>query len=175
MAKDDRLIEIGAVHVQGFEVMESKQFQTYVNPNRQISREITELTSISNSMVRDAPFSMEAISEFFRFVESTNSIGFVGHYVAFDMLVLKSELKREKRSYRKYLSIDTLDMIGYIAPSYDMRDLERYAMAFNTRIYPRHSAIGDALTTAYLFVELMMLMYDRGIRTLGDLYRIRAN
>lgn len=88
------------------------------------------------------------------------------------MLVLKSELKREKLAYRKYLSIDTLDLIGFIAPSYDMRDLERYAMAFNTRIYPCHSAIGDALTTAYLFVELIMHLHDRGIRTLGELARI---
>ncbi len=172
--RDDRLIEIGAVHVKGFEVIEERQFQTYVNPNRQISREITELTSITNDMVRDAPQALEAMQHFFDFVSETNSACFVGHYVQFDMLVLKSELKRGKLAYRKYKALDTLDIIGFLAPAYEIRDLERYAMAFNTRIYPRHSAIGDALTTAYLFVELLLQLHDRGIRTLGELSRIQG-
>lgn len=172
--KDDRLIEIGAVQVKGFKVIEDKQFQTYVNPNRQISQEITELTSITNDMVRDAPQALEAMYSFFDFILETNSTCFVGHYVSFDMLVLRSELKREKLAYRKYKSIDTLNLIGFLAPAYDIRDLERYAMAFNTRIYPRHSAIGDALTTAYLFVELLLQLHDRGLRTLGDLSRVNG-
>ncbi|WP_374720913.1 3'-5' exonuclease [Peribacillus tepidiphilus] len=171
VATEDRLIEIGAVQVKGFEVVEQKQFQTYVNPNRQISREITELTKISNERVAGAPKSLEAITSFMEYIEETKSVGLVGHYIGFDMLVLKSELKREKINLKKPVTVDTLDLIGYVAPSYDMRDLERYAMAFGTRIYERHSAIGDALTTAYLFAELLMLFYDRGNKTLGDLLK----
>jgi DNA polymerase III subunit epsilon len=57
----------------------------------------------------------------------------------------------------------------FIAPSYDMRDLERYAMTFGTRIYDRHSAVGDALTTAYLFTELLQQFKDRGHSTWGEL------
>ena len=125
-------------------------------------------------MVRDAPQALEAMQHFFDFVSETNSACFVGHYVQFDMLVLKSELKRGKLAYRKYKALDTLDIIGFLAPAYEIRDLERYAMAFNTRIYPRHSAIGDALTTAYLFVELLLQLHDRGIRTLGELSRIQG-
>ncbi|GAE46675.1 DNA polymerase III epsilon subunit [Mesobacillus boroniphilus JCM 21738] len=83
--------------------------------------------------------------------------------------MLKSELKREKLALKKLFTIDTLDLIGYIAPSYDMRDLERYAMAFGTRIYDRHSAVGDALTTAYLFAELLQQFKDRGHSTWGEL------
>ncbi|KFZ32180.1 hypothetical protein JS44_15465 [Anoxybacillus flavithermus] len=73
--------------------------------------------------------------------------------------------------FRKPTFIDTLDLIGFIAPSYDMRDLERYAQAFGTRMYERHSAIGDALTTAYLFVELLEQFRMRGYRTWGELLR----
>jgi len=168
VAKDDRLIEIGAVHVKGFEVQEQRQFQTYVNPNRHISQEITQLTSICNKMVENAPQAIEAISAFFDFIKQNNSVCLVGHYVAFDMFVLKSELKRQKMVFRNSLAIDTLDLIGFLAPSTDMRDLERYAMNFNTRIYTRHSALGDALTTAFLFVELLQQLYDRGKRTWGE-------
>ena len=167
----DRLIEIGAVKVKGLEVQEVDKFHTYANPKRQISREIIELTGISNEMVEDAPESYEAISDFFKFVESHESTCLVGHYLSFDMLVFKSELKREKLTFKKPTTIDTLDFIGYIAPSFDMRDLERYAMAFGTRIYERHTALGDALTTAYLFVELLWQFKNRGYNTWGELLK----
>lgn len=171
VATTDRLIEIGAVKVKGLEVQEVDKFHTFVNPKRQISREIIELTGISNQKVEDAPESFEAISDFFQFVESQESTCLIGHYLSFDMLVLKSELKRQKLSFKKPTTIDTLDFIGYIAPSFDMRDLERYAMAFGTRIYERHTALGDALTTAYLFVELLWQFKNRGFSTWGELLR----
>ncbi len=91
------------------------------------------------------------------------------NYVSFDALVLKSELKREKTTVKNFYTIDTLDLIGVISPSYDMRDLERYAKIFGTRIYERHSALGDALTTAYLFVELLWHFKQRGYQTWGEL------
>lgn len=171
VATIDRLIEIGAVPVSGLKVKENDRFQTYVNPERQISREIIDLTSITNEKVAGAPVAAKAIHEFFDYVESHEAVCLVGHYVGFDHLVLKSELKREKLALKKLFTIDTLDLIGFIAPSYDMRDLERYAMAFGTRIYDRHSAIGDALTTAYLFTELLQQFKDRGHSTWGELIK----
>ncbi|AND42398.1 MULTISPECIES: PolC-type DNA polymerase III [Cytobacillus] len=167
----DRIIEIGAVPVKGFQVQEKDLFQTYVNPKRQISREIRELTSISDELVKDAPQALEAILSFFDYVESREAVCLVGHYVGFDALAIKSEFKREKLALKNFLTIDTLDLIGFIAPSYDMRDLERYAMAFGTRIYDRHSAVGDALTTAYLYVELLFQFQQRGHKTWGELIK----
>ncbi|WP_256816389.1 PolC-type DNA polymerase III [Cytobacillus sp. Bac17] len=167
----DRIIEIGAVPVKGFQVQEKDLFQTYVNPKRQISREIRELTSISDDLVKDAPQALEAILSFFDYVESREAVCLVGHYVGFDALAIKSEFKREKLALKNFLTIDTLDLIGFIAPSYDMRDLERYAMAFGTRIYDRHSAVGDALTTAYLYVELLFQFQQRGHKTWGELIK----
>lgn len=168
---EDRLIEIGAVNVKGFEVLENDTFQTYVNPYRHISREITELTGISQEDVEQAPASFNAIQQFFSYTERNESICWIGHYIDFDLLVLKEECRRADFSLQKHLALDTLDLIGEIAPSFDMRDLERYAMAFSTRIYPRHSAVGDALTTAFLFVELLWQLNNRGYQTWGDLLR----
>ncbi|MCM3707300.1 MULTISPECIES: 3'-5' exonuclease [Cytobacillus] len=167
----DRIIEIGAVPVKGFQVQEKDLFQTYVNPKRQISREIKELTSITDELVKDAPKALEAIQSFFEYVESREAVCLIGHYVSFDALAIKSECKREKHALKNFLTIDTLDLIGFIAPSFDMRDLERYAMAFGTRIYDRHRAAGDALTTAYLFVELLYQFQQRGHRTWGELIK----
>jgi DNA polymerase III subunit epsilon len=171
VAASDRMIEIGAVPIKGLEVADFDTFQTYVNPNQPISQKITELTSISNEIVKDAPQALEAMMSFFDFVGSRDTVCLVGHYIEFDALALKSEFKRQNLTLKNFLTIDTLDLIGYIAPSYDMRDLERYAMIFGTRIYDRHSALGDALTTAYLFVELLRLFKERGCSTWGELIK----
>jgi len=171
VAATDRLIEIGAVQVNGTTVQEEEVFHTYVNPQREIPEKIVELTGITNERVKKAPLAIEAIQQFFRFVEMKKSVCLVGHYLPFDLFVLQQELGREKLKFRKPLSIDTLDLIGFIAPSYDMRDLERYAQSFGTRIYERHTARGDALTTAYLFVELLEQFQSRGYRTWGELLR----
>jgi len=171
LAKEDRLIEIGAVKVKGMEVVEESAYQTYVNPNRQIPREITELTGIANHQVEKAPDAMQAIQKLTSLANQTSAC-YVGHYVSFDMHVIKYELKRRNLHWKAPKAFDTLNLIGYIAPSYDMRDLEKYARDFGTQIYQRHSAIGDAMTTAYLFVELLHICGDRGINTWGDLLRI---
>lgn len=167
----DRLIEIGAVHVENLSVTD-KTFQTYVNPMRNIPNDIVALTGIDNQMVSSAPQSLEAIEDFFAYIENCGCDGFVGHYISFDLMVLKKELAREKFSYETPLCFDTLNLIGYLNPSWDMRDLEHYARTFSTNIYQRHSAIGDALTTAHLFVELLRLIKDRGKNTLGDILEI---
>ncbi|WP_102348272.1 3'-5' exonuclease [Bacillus sp. Marseille-P3661] len=170
MATTDRLIEIGAVHMRGYEVLGHHTYQTYVKPKRAIPPEITELTGINDHKVKSAPESLDAIGNFLDFIKSNNSVALVGHYVAFDMLVLKQELRRAKQVLKKAKTIDTLDMIGFLSPTAkDMRDLEQYAIAFGTRIYERHSALGDALTTAFLYSELLQQFIDRGYKTWGEL------
>lgn len=171
LAKEDRIIELGAVTVKGMEVNEQSAFQTYVNPSRQIPREITELTGITDKKVQPAPDALHAIQQLTSMANQTSAC-YIGHYVAFDMHAVKYELKRRNLHWKAPKSIDTLNLIGYIAPNYDMRDLEKYARDFGTRIYQRHSAIGDAMTTAFLFVELLHICSGRGIKTWGDLLRV---
>ncbi|WP_199256788.1 PolC-type DNA polymerase III [Alteribacillus sp. YIM 98480] len=167
----DRMIEIGAVQVDGMKVTDNT-FQTYVDPGRNIPQEIMNLTGIRQNQVNGAPNALEAIEAFYQFVEKNDSGGWVGHYLAFDILVLKKELQRYKYTFDEPLYIDTLDVIGYLNPSWDMRDLTHYALQFGSKIFERHSALGDALTTAHLLIELFHHIGDRGKSTLGDLVEI---
>ncbi|WP_262481638.1 PolC-type DNA polymerase III [Bacillus sp. CH30_1T] len=169
---EDRLLEIGAVKVEGYEVKENITFQTFSNPHRLISQEIIQLTGIQSKDVEQAPEARDAIHDFFAFLEGNTVNSLVGHYVSFDELVLKSELKRAGLHLQMAPSLDTLNLIGYLSPSYDMRDLERYAQLFGTRVYPRHRAVNDALMTAYLYVELLELLRDRKVETWGELVRV---
>ncbi|NLP51820.1 3'-5' exonuclease [Bacillus sp. RO1] len=174
VARDDRLIELGAVKIKNLQVIDDSAYQTYINPNRQIPREITDLTGITHNQTNQAPQALEAITKLTNIANQT-SVCYVGHYVAFDMHAIQAELKRNNMKWKNPKSLDTLDLIGYIAPSYDMRDLEKYARDFGTRIYQRHSALGDAMTTAYLFTELLQICHDRGVQTWGDLLNLGTN
>ncbi|RKD71177.1 DNA polymerase-3 subunit epsilon [Sinobaca qinghaiensis] len=167
----DRMIEIGAVQVEGLEVTDHT-FQTYVNPERDIPASIQTLTGIKPSDVEGAPLALEAIESFYQFIEQYDSGGWVGHYLDFDIMVLKKELGRHKLTFDEPTYIDTLDVIGYLNPSWDMRDLSHYAIQFGSKIFERHSALGDAQTTAHLLVELLHHIGDRGKLTLGDLIEI---
>ncbi|MDT8860418.1 3'-5' exonuclease [Alkalihalobacillus sp. MEB130] len=168
----DRMIEIGAVHVRSNHVQEAETFQMHVNPQRTIPPEITDLTGISLETVEHAPDSLEAIKTFLDFTKKANSTIWVGHYVSFDLLVIKKELQRHQHRIEMPTTIDTLDLIGYLSPSRHMHDLETYASQFGTRIYNRHEALGDALTTAHLFCELLYHIENRGKRTFAELLEI---
>ncbi len=172
IAADDGLIEIGAVLVQKLEVTDHV-FQTFVKPSSAIPEHITKLTSIEQHHVENAPTPLEAIERYFQFTEDTKSGGWIGHHVSFDTLVIKKELRRVNCSYEEPSSFDTIDLINYLNPSWDQQDLEEYARIFGTRTFERHRALGDALTTAHLFIELLKRLENKGILTLADLIRLK--
>jgi len=167
----DRLIEIGAVQVTNMEVTDCI-FQTFVNPMREIPSNIAQLTSIKQYHLDEAPLALEAIENYFGFMEKNDSKGWVGHCLSFDAMVIKKELKREKYTFEQPMAFDTQDLINYLYPSWDLQDLEEYANAFGAMSFTRHRALGDALTTAFMFVELLKRLETRGVTTLSQLNRI---
>ena len=52
--QDNELIEISAARLSGREIVD--RFDTFVHPKQLIPAEITELTSITNADVADAPW-----------------------------------------------------------------------------------------------------------------------
>lgn len=169
VGRDDRLIEVGAVPIVGLKVLENNTFQSYVNPKREIPEIITDLTSINNKDVENAPDSLQVIEDLFAFAQEQGAHSIVGHYITFDMQVLKHELRRADIKFQSPPAVDTLDLLSYLVPTWELKDLEYYAVVFETRIFERHSALGDALTTAYLFCELCERVKERGKHTWGDL------
>src|SRR5512133_1938938 len=82
--RNDVIIEIGAVRFSGARV--ESEWTTLVNPGRPIPSFITQLTGISNEMVRNAPPLKAVIHELADFVGSDPV---VGHNVRFDLSFLQ--------------------------------------------------------------------------------------
>lgn len=77
--KGGRIIEIGAVKVENFEVVD--RFSTFVNPEIKIPKNITEITNITNDMVKDAPNIWNVIHKLWDFIEGYTV---VAHNASFD-------------------------------------------------------------------------------------------
>ncbi len=77
--KNDALIEIAAARISGREIVDT--FKTFVKSPKAIPAEITELTSITNEDVRDAPSAEEAVSAL---AEFTSGSPVVAHNATFD-------------------------------------------------------------------------------------------
>lgn len=169
--KTDRLIEIGAVSIKNLQVSHD-YFHTYINPDREIPEQIIRLTGIDQQKVNDAPRAIQGIKGLFDFFEEKQSACLVGHHAGFDFTVIKKELWREKNFFHKPIVFDTVDLIHILYPGWNLGNLEEYAKIFAIPTFKRHTAIGDAMTTAYLFVELVKQMETRGFSTWGDLLHI---
>lgn len=86
----DRIIEFAGIKV--FPDKSQERFETFINPERPIPDEITEITGITNEMVADAPTLQEIISTLIGLVKDAD---LAGHNVQnFDIPMLKAEFKR---------------------------------------------------------------------------------
>ena len=83
--QDNELIEISAARLSGREVVD--RFDTFVHPKQLIPAEITELTSITNADVVDAPSAVDAVAALADFV---GGCPVIAHNATFDRSFIES-------------------------------------------------------------------------------------
>lgn len=160
----DEIIAIGAVRVFNGRVLRREIFDCLVDPKRQISEESAAIHGISAAMLRGMPTIDEVLPQFKRFVEDTVMIG---HNVAFDMRFL--ELKEGPTGIRFANPVlDTLLLASAVQPMRVDQRLDALAERLGVPVAGRHTALGDALTTAEVFLALIPMLKARGITTLRE-------
>ena len=92
----------------------------------------------------------------------------IGHTVGFDLAVLQRECERAGLSFRLPPSLDTQLLAQVAAPNLAGYSIEQLATWLDVNVVERHSALGDAMTTARIFAALVPRLRERGIRTLGE-------
>jgi DNA polymerase-3 subunit epsilon len=139
-------------------------FEQVVDPGRSIPEASIQIHGIRPDMVRGQPKLAEVLPAFQAFASDTV---LVGHNVAFDMRFLK--LKEAATGVRfDQPVLDTLLLASIVHPNEDSHGLEAIAARLGVAVSARHSAAGDALTTAEVFLKLLPLLRARGIVTLGQ-------
>jgi DNA polymerase-3 subunit epsilon len=162
--RGDEIIAIGAVRIVRGRLLKSETFETLVDPRRSVPAASFEVHGITTEALHGQPRIEQALPRFWRFAEDTV---LVGHNAAFDMRFL--QLKEEPTGVRfRQPVLDTLLLAAIVHPSEASQALEAIATRLGVAVIGRHTALGDALATAEVFLGLLPLLAARGIHTLGE-------
>ena len=152
---NDRVTEIGAVKIQRGEII--GEWSSLINPEKRIPHFITQLTGISNDMVRDAPKFAEIADGFGSFMEGAI---FVAHNAGFDHGFIASEFRRLDRRFRHPKLCTVASMRKYY-PGYTSYGLANLCREFDIELVNHHQALADARAAA----ALLNLVNEKRLKT----------
>jgi DNA polymerase-3 subunit epsilon len=163
-SEGDEIVSIGAVRIVNGRMLRDEAFDHIVDPGRPISRESTEVHGIDDAMVAGRPPLTLILPAFSRFAQDTV---LVGHNAAFDMRFF--QIKEGPTGVKLRMPVlDTMLLSAVVHPNHDDHSLEGIAGRLGVNITGRHTALGDAIVTGEVFLRLIPLLADKGIRTLGE-------
>ena len=158
-----RIIEIGAVKIKGGKVIE--EFDTFVDPECEISEEITKLTSITNDMVVGAPKEKEAVKAFLDFVGDRMLIA---HNANFDVGFIRVAAERNGFPFdNTYL--DTVGLSRYVNPELKKHKLDVIAEHYKLGDFHHHRASDDARMLAEIFFVMQARLRSEGVTTFSHM------
>ena len=158
-----KITEIGAVKVKNGEILET--FNTFVDPEGHIPEEITDLTGISDEMVKGAPSQEEAVRAFLAFAGDRLLIA---HNAAFDTGFIRAACERYGIAFpNAYL--DTVALSRHVNPELKKHKLDTLAAYFKLGEFNHHRASDDAAMLAEIFFKMVEKLREEGIGTLREM------
>jgi DNA polymerase-3 subunit alpha (Gram-positive type) len=158
-----RITEIGAYRVKNGKIID--EYQTLVNPETAIPLFISQLTGITDAMVKNAPKFRDVTADFLNFIGDSV---LVAHNAHFDMHFLNHEIGRIHTDYRVgNPSLCTVRLSRRLLPNVENHRLNTLANHYSVALVNHHRASDDAHATAHIFVNLLEELHKRGVRDLA--------
>lgn len=146
------------------------QFQTLINPERNIPSEITRLTWITNEMVADAPTIWDIIPDFLNFIQ--NDI-IVAHNAVFDYWFLSESIYHNTWKWITNECLCTKKLSNRLLshlPKKNLWALCEYYWLINERA---HRAMWDTLVTVEIFKNFLKILEKRWITDPLDIIKFQ--
>ena len=163
-SEGDEIIQMGATRIVNGKLLSQECFDQLVDPQRRIPAATIPIHGIESHMVAGKPTIAQVLPSFHGFAQDTV---LVAHNAAFDMRFLQLKEKSTGVVFDQPV-LDTLLLSAVVHPNQASHRLEAIAERFNVKVVGRHTAMGDAMVTAEVFLKLIPLLAEKGIRTLGQ-------
>jgi DNA polymerase-3 subunit epsilon len=162
-SEGDEIIQIGAVRIVNRRLLYQESFEQLIDPQRSLPQKSVEIHGITADMLAGQPAIGIVLPSFRAFVADTV---LVAHNAAFDMRFL--EMKEATTGIRFDRPVlDTFLLSAVLFPAQESHRLEAIADRLGVSVMGRHTAVGDAIVTAEVFLKMLPLLVAKGIRTLG--------
>lgn len=160
----DEIIQIGAIRIVNGRLLRNETYEQLIDPQRPIARESKRIHGISRDMLDGQPTIDRVLPDFHAFCEDTV---LVAHNAAFDMRFLQMKEQASGIVFHQPL-LDTLLLSAVIHPNQESHKLEAIAERLGVNVIGRHTALGDAIVTGEVFLKMIPLLAEQGIRTLRE-------
>ncbi len=152
----DRMIEIGAVKVKGLKVVD--RFSMFVDPKREVSEFITELTHITNDMLVGAPEEKEALEKFKEFCGDKPLL--IAHNANFDCGFIRETAKRCGIEF-PFSQLDTVLWSQKQLTELEHHKLNNVAEHFGLGDFNHHRACDDAEVLSGIYIKLSEMVMEQ--------------
>jgi CBS domain-containing protein len=162
------IVEIAAVRLVAGRLQPKPEFRRLLRPGEPIPETAVSIHGINDAAVADAPAFADIWPELSSFIGGAVVIG---HALGFDLAVLKRECERAGIGWVRPRTLDTRLLAEVAEPDLAGYSLDSLAAWLGVDITDRHSALGDALACARIFLALLPKLREGGIRTLAEAER----
>jgi len=146
--RTEKITEIGAIKIRDGQVV--GEFECFVNPERHISEEITNITGITDSMVAKSETIKEVLPKFFEFIEEST---LVAHNADFDIGFIRYNAEILGLDFKNDY-IDTLALSRELFPEFTKHKLGIIAENLGIKVKNAHRALDDVKTLVAVFQKM---------------------
>ena len=171
-ATTEKITEIGVMKVKEGEVID--EFSCFVNPQKHIPERVTQVTNITDEMVKDAETIDKVFPKLLEFLGDDKETVIVAHNANFDVGFLKQNAKVLGYDF-DYTYLDTLSLAKDLFPDYKKYKLGKIAEKLGIKVEVAHRALDDVDTTVKVFRVMVDMLKKKGATIVEDIDRVAAS
>ena len=162
----DEIVQIAGLRIVNNRRHDGESFESLVNPGRAIPAASTKVHGITEAMVAEADPIESVGRRFHRFAEGAV---LVAHNAPFDMAFLKRHAKGIGADW-DHPVLDTVLLSAVLFGQNEKHTLDALCDRLGVVIPPhlRHTAMGDTVATAEVFLKMLAMLRGQGVETFAD-------